>query len=227
MGYITTERVAEIRSELKATFPDFTFRCYREHSSTVNVVIVSAPIQFLSHEQQAKGYVQANHYGGFKSQFSHSPEAIEALDKIQAIITKGQTHYETGDYGMQPSFYEHIYIGEYNKPFVVTQKRAIGSIAPVSGEAAKIVHNEGKDGIEIYFPSKPNVAVLDNIKSNGFRWGKFNKCWYARVSSRSLATAEKYGSLPSTLSPEALEAEHEAAGVRGYVQAQEEAMFEK
>lgn len=92
---------------------------------------------------------------------------------------------------------------------------------------ATIKHNQQKDGIEIYFPSKPNITVLDDLKANGFRWGKFNKCWYARVSSRSLATAEKYGSLPSTLSPEALEAEHEAAGVRGYVQAQEEAMFER
>jgi len=202
MGYISTERVAEIRSELKATFPDFTFRCYREHNSTVNVVIVSAPIQFLSHEQQAKGYVQANHYGGFKSQFSHSPEAIEALDKIQAIITKGQTHYETGDYGTQPSFYEHIYIGEYNKPFVQCKPRTPGnnSIGVLqAGDMAKIVHNQSKDGIEIYFPSKPNAAVLDAIKAQGFRWGKFNKCWYARISSRTIAAAEKYGSLPSSL----------------------------
>lgn len=196
MAYITTERVAEIRNELNATFPDFKFRCYREHHSTVNVVIVSAPIQFLSHEQQAKGYVQANHYGGFKNQFGHCPEAVAALDKIQAIITKGQTHHETGDYGMQPSFYEHIYIGEYNKPFLFTEKQTIGTI--IAG-MAKIVHNQSKDGIEIYFPSKPNAAILDNIKANGFRWGKFNKCWYARVSSRSLETAAKYGSLPSTL----------------------------
>ena len=115
MGYISTERVAEIRSELKATFPDFTFRCYREHSSTVNVVIVSAPIQFLSHEQQAKGYVQANHYGGFKDHFGHCPEAVEALDKIQAIITKGQTHYETGDYGMQPITGHNYKIMEQNQ----------------------------------------------------------------------------------------------------------------
>lgn len=88
---------------------------------------------------------------------------------------------------------------------------------------AKIVHNQSKDGIEIYFPSKPNVAILENIKANGFRWGKFNKCWYARVSNRSIETAAKYGSLPSTLSPEAIEAQHEADGARGYVQAQEEA----
>ncbi len=195
MGYITTERVAEIRSELKATFPDFTFRCYREHSSTVNVVIVSAPIQFLSHEQQAKGYVQANHYGGFKSQFGHCPEAVEALDKIQAIITKGQTHYETGDYGMQPSFYEHIYIGEYNKPFVLTQTPAPGNPLTVA-TGATIRLNEAKGGIEICFAAKPAESVIASIKADGFRWSRFNKVWYIRDSSYNRVKAGKYGTLP-------------------------------
>lgn len=97
----------------------------------------------------------------------------------------------------------------------------------MSTTTATIKHNEAKDGIEIYFPSKPNAAILDNIKANGFRWGKFNKCWYARVSSRTLETAAKYGSLPSTLSPEALQSQNDADGARGYVQAQEDAMYNK
>ncbi len=203
MGYISTERVAEIRNELKATFPNFKFRCYREHHSTINVVIVSAPIQFISPENVQnslnKGYVQANHYGGFKSQFAHSPEAIEALEKIQAIITKGQKHYETGDYGMQPNFYEHIYIGEYNKPFVVSATPAPDETAPVLIDGTYIKHNAGKDGIEIYFSGKPSDAVREGLKAKGFRWGKFNKCWYARINPRTIAAAAIYGTLPASL----------------------------
>jgi len=100
----------------------------------------------------------------------------------------------------------------------------------MSNTTATIKHNEAKDGIEIHFPAKPNVAVLDHIKAQGFRWGKFNKCWYARISSRTIATAEKYGSLPSSLVSDELADKiaerNEAKSVRDYVNAQEEAQFE-
>lgn len=220
MAYISTERVAEIRKQINAEFPDFKFRCYREHSSTVCVVIVSAPMQLLTHEDQQRGYIQvneytiANHYKG---------EAKEALTRLYAIMNEGQKWHETGDYGNQPSFYTYVYIGEFGKPFIQTKATIPGNPLPIAieGTMAKIVHNESKDGVEIYFPSKPNASILDNIKANGFRWGKFNKCWYARVSSRSLETAAKYGSLPSTLNPETVAADEEAEATSSYINAQE------
>jgi len=43
-----------------------------------------------------------------------------------------------------------------------------------------IKKNEEKQGLEIYFKEKPDRAVLELLKSNGFRWGRFNKCWYKR-----------------------------------------------
>jgi hypothetical protein len=108
--------VAKIRSELTSTFPDFNFRCYRDHHSTINIIIVSAPIDLLTFEEKQRGYVQISHCN-IKERYSDRPEVLEVLLKIQAICTKGQTYHETGDYGMQPSFYECIFIGEYNKPW--------------------------------------------------------------------------------------------------------------
>ena len=40
--------------------------------------------------------------------------------------------------------------------------------------------NEAKKGIEIYFPSVPDEYTRQRLKANGWRWSKFNRCWYAR-----------------------------------------------
>lgn len=198
MPYISTERVSEIRNELKATFPNFKFRCYREHHSSVIVVIQSAPIDFIAASGNTDATnIQINHYY-ISEHFKDYPEAKEALEKIHAIVNRGNgTLVDDGDYGRVPKFYEHIYIGEYNKPFVVSSTPAPDETAPVDGTYIK--HNAGKDGIEIYFSGKPSDAVREGLKAKGFRWGKFNKCWYARINPRTIAAAAIYGTLPASL----------------------------
>lgn len=56
-------------------------------------------------------------------------------------------------------------------------------------EDVKIVLNEEKNGVEIYFNGKPSEDVRNNLKSNGFRWSKYNKCWYAKQSEDTLKFA--------------------------------------
>ncbi len=41
-----------------------------------------------------------------------------------------------------------------------------------------ITINNEKGGIELRFPAKPDDSVLNKLKSNGWRWTGFNKCWY-------------------------------------------------
>ena len=43
--------------------------------------------------------------------------------------------------------------------------------------------NLDKNGIEIYFKSIPTIEIRTKLKSNGFRWGKFNKCWYKQYKA--------------------------------------------
>jgi hypothetical protein len=45
--------------------------------------------------------------------------------------------------------------------------------------------NEELNGIELYFTSKPEQTVLSNLKSNGFRWSGFKKCWYTKQSEKA------------------------------------------
>ena len=49
--------------------------------------------------------------------------------------------------------------------------------------------NEELNGIELYFQSKPESEVLTNLKSNGFRWSGFKKCWYTKQSATALQVA--------------------------------------
>ncbi len=52
------------------------------------------------------------------------------------------------------------------------------------------LNNEFK-GIEIYFDSKPTQAVINTLKSDGWRWHGLKKCWYAKQSNKTIETAEK------------------------------------
>ena len=62
---------------------------------------------------------------------------------------------------------------------------------PLSVTDVTISENTEKDGIEIRFPSKPAAAVLESLKTNGWRWSRFSSCWYTRrtESARQFAAA--------------------------------------
>lgn len=61
---------------------------------------------------------------------------------------------------------------------------------PVTGDA-EIRYNQAKGGIEIHFRAKPSRDVLDQLKANGWRWARFNACWYAKNSATARAFAER------------------------------------
>jgi hypothetical protein len=37
--------------------------------------------------------------------------------------------------------------------------------------------------VEVVFPAKPEQEVLDELKTAGYRWSRFNSCWYGREGS--------------------------------------------
>ena len=47
-------------------------------------------------------------------------------------------------------------------------------------EGVQVTKNTEKAGIEIRFDSKPDAAVLTSLKAYGWRWSRFNSCWYHR-----------------------------------------------
>lgn len=87
--------------------------------------------------------------------------------------------------------------GYYAKPIDAPSESGI-----TSSGGARIVHNQTQGGVEIYFGSKPSQGTLDTIKANGFRWSKFNKCWYKKDSEGARRVAANYGTLPDSLKNE-------------------------
>lgn len=69
---------------------------------------------------------------------------------------------------------------------VTTPTEAIAS----GSEGLTIKKNTEKNGIELHFSNKPEEAVLNQLKSAGFRWSRFNKCWYTKDTPENLAFAE-------------------------------------
>jgi hypothetical protein len=116
MGYITTERVKEIRNKIKQGFPKFKFSITREHHSTVNIDILESPIDLLPDKE--KKYEQVNCYY-IREHYENYPEIKDILLKINDIANDGVKYHETGDYGFQPSFYVNISIGRWDKPLKI------------------------------------------------------------------------------------------------------------
>jgi hypothetical protein len=49
-------------------------------------------------------------------------------------------------------------------------------------EGATVRKNEEKNGVEVVFQDKPAPEILEQLKTNGFRWSRFAKLWYCRYS---------------------------------------------
>ena len=54
-------------------------------------------------------------------------------------------------------------------------------------ENLRVLKNEALKCIELYFDSKPDQTVINNLKENGFRWHSVKKCWYNKISDKVLA----------------------------------------
>lgn len=52
------------------------------------------------------------------------------------------------------------------------------------------IRNYEKNGIEIYFDKKPSALIRDTLKSNGWRWNGYSKCWYNYYSEKNWSFAE-------------------------------------
>jgi hypothetical protein len=115
-AYITKERVKEVRDQLRKEFPDFKFSITREHSSVINIKILSGPIPLTD---KPDGYEQVNHMW-LPDHFKDRPEAMEFLMKVKEIANKG--NYDKSDIMtdyFDVGFYLHMSIGEWDKPYEV------------------------------------------------------------------------------------------------------------
>ena len=117
-----------------------------------------------------------------------------------------------------------VLTSDYEESHIVMALGRGNNFAPVTDQpeevsnkaGVRIILNEAKGGIEIHFSGKPADEVLEDLKRNGFRWARFNKCWYKANTAAARAIAQKYGDIPGS-------GKDEAAGM---IEAQENAMID-
>lgn len=83
-------------------------------------------------------------------------------------------------------FYCHIHSNSSFNLYIELNEDQKESKEVEISEDVKVELNEEKNGVEIYFSSKPSEEVRNNLKANGFRWSKYNKCWYTKQSENTL-----------------------------------------
>jgi len=118
MPYISTEEVKEKRNLIKKTFPKFKISVTRQHGSSINVYVLAGPIDLIPDSK--KKYEQVNHYY-IKEHYEDQPETRDFLLKLYDIVnSKNGLEVYDGDYGYVPNFYTHIAIGQWDRPYKVT-----------------------------------------------------------------------------------------------------------
>lgn len=122
MAYVSKELMKEIREELKKHFPKkegWVFSLRRDHSSSINLAILQAPISFVPMDDiKAYGYMSLN------------PYKIDTLNKdvYQKLVNilngkfegSPRQNYDNSDIMtdyFDVGWYINIYQGHYDKPF--------------------------------------------------------------------------------------------------------------
>ena len=57
-------------------------------------------------------------------------------------------------------------------------------------EGVTVRRNEAHNGIEVIFPDKPDQSIMDQLKSWGFRWSRYQGLWYAHYNPSLFETVK-------------------------------------
>ncbi|AME08453.1 LPD29 domain-containing protein [Bacillus sp. SDLI1] len=74
--------------------------------------------------------------------------------------------------------------------------------------------NEELNGIELYFDSKPEQEVLTHLKSNGFRYSGFKKCWWSKRTEKSMQVANDVSKQEISSSKKITKTKKKAKGIK-------------
>lgn len=65
------------------------------------------------------------------------------------------------------------------------EERANAESIEIEFDGGKVVKNFADDRLQIFHDEKPNADVISRLKSNGFRWSRFNGCWQRQLTDNS------------------------------------------
>lgn len=117
MAYISTQKVAEIRANLKKEFPEIKFSVRRDGYTAVNVSILKAPYEFRPNGKNDYYFLTVNKHWIDVDGYNN----LDKLKRIIEICNEGN-HDNSNvmiDY-FDVGWYLTLTIGQSNKPFELT-----------------------------------------------------------------------------------------------------------
>jgi len=122
-------------------------------------------------------------------QIAHNVETYELVGRVKDGIYEGRSEscnlggLNTEEKCKQSILYSlKIGLSEYLFYKYKNGEYKLKTINKMDSSNYKIVHNQRKNGLEISFSSKPDDAILEQLKQWKFRWSKYAKIWYVRYS---------------------------------------------
>lgn len=190
MAWVTNEKVAQVRADLKKEFPEIKFRVNKgkNHHSTLYVTIVSAPYRFIS---EGTKYTEINHYGldenttylGAKfeeaqkqnpsaylerREYAEKFERVDILERIVQIMSVGNFDKSDimTDY-FHVGFYMSLSIGSWDKPFQYDPTKPAKTEPVVLAEDPEEPEEHPEPTIEpeqepAYYEAPDDSALMEN-----------------------------------------------------------------
>lgn len=127
-------------------------------------------------------------------------------EKIAAMIRLGLSERSAAE-ALKPDYMGRIGFPDYalknNNANIRRMRERLESVSraktqpetAVEGSAARFEDSPADNRVRLFFPGKPDAAVRDHLKLNGFRWTPSLGCWQAYRNDRSAAVARKVASM--------------------------------
>ncbi|OAO82615.1 LPD29 domain-containing protein [Anoxybacillus flavithermus] len=201
----TKETAKKIRQELKEKFPftKFSVRC--ERSGSINVSWTDFPTERAVEDVVSK-YEQVQRCevtgeilsGGNLFVFTCQTWTEEMKKKIETEVRNnyGESYlndracyYRAFNETAEKMYQEYLETLENQKEASKQTKKTQQEQQQADVKATYTL-NEELNGIEITFNTVPSEEVRNELKTNGFRWSKYKKVWYAKQTAERLEFAK-------------------------------------
>ena len=113
MAYINSDQVKKIRTALKKNFPQFKLSVTKHHCSGVNITILAGPTNFGCEE-----YTQLNYFNLEK--YADGNILVKMRKLVHETVANHDNSDHMTDY-FDVGYYEHWSVGNWNKPFTLTE----------------------------------------------------------------------------------------------------------
>lgn len=192
------ETAKKIRQELKEKFPfvKFSVRCGRSGSITVSWTdfpTEKAVEEVVSKYEQVQRCEVTGEIlsGGNLFIFTRQEWTEETKKKIVDEMYNNYGDSYLNDRACWYRAFNETAEKLYNE-FLQTLEQPEEEKQEQQSENVKATYriNEELNGIEISFPSVPSEEVRNELKTNGFRWSKYKKVWYAKQTAERLEFAK-------------------------------------